>query len=365
MESSWGDFFDAVLDRYADGLIFLGILYYLLGEIGNKEILGIYLSPLAICVIVVSAILGNFMVSYTSAKSVVNFGYRYRGGGIAAGRGRDIRLFQLFIGGMMTYFHPIFALLAVLIIAVQTNAIVLRRTFLSWNCSGKGEFLIKGKIEAIIFDLDGTVANTMPFLTELAVKLITENYDISRDAAQRRYLENTGMDFASQIEVIFPGHPNNRKVVHRFESVKEKDILAHSVFPEAVSAFKYFNSKKIRIFICSSTRQEIVERYIKAHEIEDFLKGFFGYRAGFGKGEQIDFIIQNYNLDPRKVIFLGDSLKDVDYIRDKKIEFIGIEKIFGRKDFHKIGASSLGSLTDLVRLFDKYEEYLNIFEKVS
>jgi phosphoglycolate phosphatase-like HAD superfamily hydrolase len=101
------------------------------------------------------------------------------------------------------------------------------------------------------------------------------------------------------------------------------------------------------------------------HEIEDFLEGFFGYRAGFGKGEQIDFIIQNYKLDPRKVLFVGDALKDVDYIKDKKIEFIGISRIFGRKDFQRIEASSVGSLTDLVRLFDKYEKYLNIFEKVS
>jgi CDP-L-myo-inositol myo-inositolphosphotransferase len=365
MESSFGDFFDAVLDRYADGLIFLGILYYLLGEIGNKEILGIYWSPLAICVIVVSAILGNLMVSYTSAKSVVNFGYRYKGGWIAAGRGRDIRLFQLFIGGMMTYFHPIFALFAVLIIAVQTNAIVLRRTFLSWNWSGKGEFLIKGKIEAIIFDLDGTVANTMPFLTELAVELMTENYDISRDAAQRRYLENTGMHFASQMEVIFPGDPSNRKVVNRFESIKKKDILAHSVFPEVVSAFTYFNRRKIKIFICSSTKQEIVERYIKFHKIENSLEGFFGYRAGFGKGEQIDFIIQNCKLEPEEVVFVGDALKDVDYIKDKKIEFIGISRIFGKEDFQRIEASSVGSLTDLVRLFDKSEKYLNIFEKIS
>jgi CDP-L-myo-inositol myo-inositolphosphotransferase len=141
-QSSLGDFVDAVLDRYADGFILFGIFYYSLTEVGNREVLGIFWSPLIISTIFVLAILGNLMVSYTSAKSVVNFGYRYRGKWIGAGKGRDVRLLQLFIGGMMTYFHPIFALLATLIIAIQTNVIVLWRTFLSWSRFRKNNSLI-------------------------------------------------------------------------------------------------------------------------------------------------------------------------------------------------------------------------------
>ncbi len=141
-QSSLGDFVDAVLDRYTDGFILFGIYYYSLTEVGNREVLGIFWSPLIISTIFVLAILGNLMVSYTSAKSVVNFGYRYRGKWIGAGKGRDVRLLQLFIGGMMTYFHPIFALLAILIIAIQTNVIVLWRTFLSWSRFRKNNSLI-------------------------------------------------------------------------------------------------------------------------------------------------------------------------------------------------------------------------------
>jgi len=364
MESRFGDFLDAVLDRYADGFILLGILSYLLTEIGSQSILGIYWSPAVISVIVIFAIIGHLMVSYTSAKAVVDFGYRYRGRWIAAGRGRDIRLFQLFVGGLMTYFHPIFALLAVLIIAVQTNAIVLRRIFLSWNWSRKGHFLIKGKIEAVIFDFDGTVANTMPFLTALAVKLMTENYNISRSEAQKRYLVSTGMDFASQIELIFPGHPSNHDVVSRFEFMREKDILAYSLFPEVVPAFKYFVSKKVRLFVCSSTRQEIVKRYVRFYKIENLLEGSFGYRGGFGKGEQIAFIIRNYQLNPKEVLFVGDSLKDIDYVNGKGTAFMGITRMFRKADFGRIGASSAGSLTDLARLFKQYEKYSHYFEEI-
>ncbi|GAI94527.1 unnamed protein product, partial [marine sediment metagenome] len=70
MASSLGNYVDAILDRYADGLILLGMFYYSFAKIGGKVIFEIYWSPLIISIISVLAILGNLMVSYTSAKSI-------------------------------------------------------------------------------------------------------------------------------------------------------------------------------------------------------------------------------------------------------------------------------------------------------
>ncbi len=364
LQSTFGDFFDAVLDRYADGFIFLGIFYYSLTEIGNKEILGVFWSPLIISAIAFIAVLGNLMVSYTSTKSVANFGYRYKGKWIGAGKGRDIRLFLLFIGGIMTYFHPISALLSLLILAIQTNMIVVWRTFLSWKWFRKKNSLFLHRIKAVIFDFDGTVANTMPFLTELAIKLMTENYNISKDTAHKKYLETTGLSFEAQIEVIFPQHPNNQKVVTTFESLKQKDIYSHSVFPEAIPTLKYFKNKKIKTFICSSTKQEIISSYIKLNKFENLLDGFFGYRPDFVKSKQIDYVLQHYNLHPGDVLFVGDSLKDFDFAKDKKIKFIGIARIFEQKDFRKTGGMSVLNLNDIVKLFGDHEKYFNVFDKV-
>ena len=363
MQSSFGDFFDAVLDRYADCFIFLGIFYYSLMEIGGKEVLGIYWSPLLISTIFVFAISGNLMVSYTSAKSVVNFSYKYKGKWIGAGKGRDIRLFQLLIGGVMTFIHPISLFFAVTIIAVQTNLIVACRTFLSWKQFGKRDALITNRIKAVIFDFDGTIANTMPFLTGLAVKLMTENYNISNDAAHKRYLETTGLSFADQIGLIFQGHPKNQKVVKAFESIKQKDVYLHPPFPETVPALKYFQRKNIKTFICSSTRQEIITEYTELNNIRDLLEGALGYKSNFGKGEQIDFVLKNNELKPDEVLFVGDSLKDFNFAKDKKILFIGITKTFKPNDFRKLGALSVRDLDDLVKFFHESQKFSDNFKE--
>ncbi len=365
MASRFGHFVDITLDRYADGFILLGMFYYSLSVIGSKKIAGIYWSPLLISIICIIAIVGNLMVSYTSATSVVNFGYVYKRRGIAAGRGRDIRLFLLFIGGVMSYLHPIFVLLAILVIALQTNTIVISRVILSRNYFTKeSTFRMINSIKAIIFDFDGTVANTMPFLTELAVKFITENHTISKEEAKRRYLETTGLDFASQLESIFPNHPNNQEVAAGFEKRKLEDIFDHPVFPDVIPTLKYFRNKKIKTVICSSTKQKIITKYGQLNKIDVLMDNLFGYEQNFRKGDQIDFVLQHYQLQPDKVLFVADSLKDYDFAKEKKINFIGISGIFEKKDFQERGALNVDSLTDLTELFDTSENYLNYIEKV-
>jgi phosphoglycolate phosphatase-like HAD superfamily hydrolase/phosphatidylglycerophosphate synthase len=363
MQSTLGNFIDAVLDRYADGFMLLGMFYYSLSRIGSKETFGIYWSPLIIITVSILAILGNLMVSYSSAKSVVNFGYRYKGRWIAAGRGRDLRLFLLFIGGVMTYLHPIFAFFALFLIALQTNIIVIYRTILSWNCS-TDTFRMINKIKAVIFDFDGTIADTMPFLTELAVELITSKYDISKEEAKRKYLETTGTDFANQIELMFLNHQNNQEVVTAFESKKLNGIFGHSIFPEVVHTLNYFRRKKIKIFVCSSTKQYIITKYCKLNKIDGLLDGFFGYKPGFGKDKQIEFILERFKMQSNEVLFVGDSLTGFALAEAKKINFVGISRIFGKREFQKKGALSVGCLKELTKLFAQSEKYFKSIEQV-
>ncbi|MBW1861347.1 MAG: HAD hydrolase-like protein [Deltaproteobacteria bacterium] len=365
MASRFGHFTDITLDRYADGFILLGMFYYSLSAIGGKTIGGIYWSLLLISIISIIAIVGNLMVSYTSATSVVNFGYVYKRKGIAAGRGRDIRLFLLFMGGIMSIIHPIFVLFALLVIAIQTNIIVICRVILSRNYFNKeSTFRMINRTEAIIFDFDGTVADTMPFLTELAVNLITENYDISKEEAKRRYLETTGLDFASQLESIFSNHPNNQRVASDFEKRKLEGIFNNPVFPDVISTLKYFGNKKIKTFICSSTKQKIITKYSRLNKIDTLIGKFFGYEPNFKKGEQIDYILQHYELQPEKVVFVADSLRDCDFAKEKKINFVGVLNTFEKKAFEKKGAISVESLTDLTKFFETSEEYLKYVEQV-
>jgi CDP-diacylglycerol---glycerol-3-phosphate 3-phosphatidyltransferase len=87
--SRFGSFFDAVLDRAADGLLFTGAAIYLAtsgdlaGQLGSVQV------PVVIAVAAL-ALVGHMLVSYTTAKAAVDLGHRYHGVLLAGGRGRDL-----------------------------------------------------------------------------------------------------------------------------------------------------------------------------------------------------------------------------------------------------------------------------------
>ena len=364
LQSPFGNFFDAVLDRYSDGFILFGMFYYSLTATGITNLFGQYSTPLVLGASML-ALVGTLMVSYTSAKSVADFGYQYSGRWSAAGRGRDVRLFILAVGGIGALIHPVSVFVAILAIALMTTATVLRRIWISWDYARRRGPLTGIRLKAVIFDFDGTIADTMPFLSGLAVNLITENYAISNEEASRKYLETTGMDFGSQVEEIFPQHPKNRDVVATMEASKKRGIFGHPLFGEVVPNLMFFKERNIKRFICSSTQEEMVRQYAAKTGIDDLLDGCFGYRPGFTKGQQIEFILQHYRLDPNEVIFVGDSLMDYDFVRDKNVRFIAICRLFEEQEFRGRGLFTVRDLTALAREWQRAEDVIRFVDGVD
>ena len=210
---------------------------------------------------------------------------------------------------------------------------------------------IRNGIKAVILDFDGTIADSMPFLTKLAVEVITRKYEISKEEAKQTYIETTGLNFASQIESIFPNHPNNLEAVNIFETEKLKDIFNCPIFPDVIHTLNFFRRKGVKTFICSSTRQEIVKKYCKLKGLDTLIDGILGYKPGFEKYKQLNFIFQKFDLQPGSALFIGDSLKDCDFAEDEGVNFIGICRIFKSEDFQKREVLSIDTLSDVMKFF--------------
>ena len=211
---------------------------------------------------------------------------------------------------------------------------------------------MKKRYNAVIFDFDGTLADTMTFLTELAVGLISKNYNMPEDEAKSKYLATTGIDFAGQLDIIFPSHPKNTEVADTFEKRKREEVYDYPVFPEVIPTLDFLREKGVKTFICSSTKQEIISRYCRLNNIDGLMDDNFGFKPDFRKGDQIDFVMKSNGLNPANVLFVGDSLRDADFAGDKNVGFMGLTRIFYETQFREKGAQSVGSLTELTGLFE-------------
>ena len=109
--------------------------------------------------------------------------------------------------------------------------------------------------KVIVFDWDGTIANTMPILTKIAVDLLTHHYQLDRDQAKQLYIETTGLPFVQQIALIFPKNTKNTLVVSEFEQKKENTFFDQALFPDVVTVFQAFKRVNVSIAVSSSTIQ--------------------------------------------------------------------------------------------------------------
>ncbi|MEE8483796.1 MAG: NTP transferase domain-containing protein, partial [Nitrospinota bacterium] len=115
LESDYGGWFDAVLDRYADAFLLFGLTWHSYLSSGNH--FDIFIGFMAI--------IGSFMLSYTADKYDGLMKARFeKGRGFRIGR--DVRVFIIFIGALLNQ-----AYLTLLIIAVLMNAETVRRVVVS------------------------------------------------------------------------------------------------------------------------------------------------------------------------------------------------------------------------------------------
>ena len=116
MESSFGGFFDAILDRYSDFAILGGLTFWALQFEARFENIVVIAAGL-------TAIVGSFMISYSRARAEVSFGKPFPGlmGSLAS---RDARLLIVMIGSIVGH-----GTVTLVFLGAMTNLVVVWRVF--------------------------------------------------------------------------------------------------------------------------------------------------------------------------------------------------------------------------------------------
>ena len=116
--SSYGAWFDAVLDRYADAFITLGMTYGAWSSTGNQWAL----------LIGSIALIGSYSISYSADRYEGAFREKYFETGFRIPMGRDVRLIIIMLGGLFNL--PI---LTLMVLGILTNIEVARRLITNRN----------------------------------------------------------------------------------------------------------------------------------------------------------------------------------------------------------------------------------------
>ena len=342
--SSYGAFLDAVLDRAADGILFTGAATYLATNAHVGDLLGGAQVPLALSVSG-AALVGHLLVSYTTAKADSDLGHRYRGALLGGGRGRDLRLFLVTLGALAAAVEPAALLVALAAVALISAWIVVVRLRRSWWATGPGSHY--AGVRAVALDFDGTVADSMGFLTNLAVGLLVDELGFERAEAARQYLATAGSTFSTQLDEIAPGRPRLAQVARGFEAEKTKWMGRCEMFTDVVPAIERLAAAGVPVLLCSSTRARLVLEFCERYGLLERFASVDGWGPGHTKSVQLASGVAALGFAGHEVLFVGDARRDADVARAAGTRFVGLVRAGHPDGLAGSGAKVVGSLSEL------------------
>lgn len=185
-----------------------------------------------------------------------------------------------------------------------------------------------------MFDMDGTLVDTMAAFAELACDVMERFHGAERRAARARYLETSGAPFVRQLETIHPGHGANAAAASAFEAQKRAICERAAMSERTVRALEGLRSHGMRLIVSSNAGQPFVDAFARRAGVPFELVFGFDPARGLEKGRpHVERALAHFGLAAEHLWFVGDSLHDGHLARECGVQFVGRVGTFSQRAF--------------------------------
>lgn len=181
-------------------------------------------------------------------------------------------------------------------------------------------------IKYVIFDFDGTIADTLPFsfqkFLEMAKLLKIDDLsdrEIIKEIRSKSYQELLKGSFKKAWLKL----PFVVNTIKNMQVELENEIDKIKFFPGVKKFLFKLKKEGYKIAIISSNRIENINKFIKINNLEifDFIHGKTDL---FGKVGYLRKFLKDFKLKKSEVIYVGDEIRDVEACRKIRIKMIGV-----------------------------------------
>jgi len=208
--------------------------------------------------------------------------------------------------------------------------------------------------QVIMFDLDGTLIDTMVGFADLAAEVMHRTFGDDVVEARKRYMATSGIPFRQQLEVIHPGHDNNDDASDEFERGKRAICNATRLETHTRQALCDLRDRGIKLVLSSNTAQHFVDEFVDREQVHFDLAFGFDAKRELAKGEpHVTRTTRQLGVDRDNILFVGDSLKDGQLAADTGVGFVGRVGTFDADQFEAYlgGVNTVSCISQLTALF--------------
>jgi len=198
------------------------------------------------------------------------------------------------------------------------------------------------QLRAVLFDLDGTLVDTMPAFADLAADVMHARHGLDLALARARYLETSGLPFVQQLELIVPAHPANAAASAEFEARKLAVCRSTSMDERTVAGLEALRALGLGLVVSSNTGQDVVDEFTAREPFRFDLALGFDPARGLAKGlPHIERTLAALGIARESLLFVGDSLRDGDLAEQAGVPFVGRVGTFAADDFRRRDADAI------------------------
>src|SRR3990167_569109 len=172
---------------------------------------------------------------------------------------------------------------------------------------------------SIIFDFDGTLADSLPLTMDIFYKW--SKRDPLPDKTVQELRNKSVKEVLAYFKIPMWKVPG---LLVKGRVDLGRRLAEVPLFTGMDAVLEKLHSESNQLFLMSSNSAVNVNKFLKIHKINGYFTEVYGNAGVFGKAPVMKRIIQKYRLSPRNCFSIGDEIRDIDAAKKVGITSIAV-----------------------------------------
>lgn len=170
----------------------------------------------------------------------------------------------------------------------------------------------------IIFDFDGTLADSMPVIIEIAEDILLREISKQeiaryRDMTIKQILKEAKIPLYKVPGLLVKGRPLLQKRMHEVK-----------LFNNLEGVIKQLSSSSHNLFVVSSNSAGIINGFLDSYKLKKYFKNIYGNVGVFSKAQAIKKVMKREGFNVTDTVYIGDEVRDIEAAKKVGIPIISV-----------------------------------------